>query len=303
MDIVSYSYADKQSKRIDNLFHVGETAPAKVVLGQEWAVPSTGKVYKRVNDGTQDLWKDITGQSNGYRRSDEEYIAGTAKDNYTGDLTTFTLLNGYKVGFVSVYLNGRLLSTSDYTATGGISIVFNTVTTNGDVVKVVAFDTYTVGDAYTKAESDTNFVDVAGDVMTGTLETPTTRLRAPSGGSVNLVPTDGVTDVDVLVPTTDIASRDFVVGGDGYSWVDETVNRSAGTTYTNTTGKPIMVSVSSYLGSSSPLELLVDGVLICMGGTGGTVQYYRYTNVQAIVPNGSTYAISTPTISVWSELK
>lgn len=91
--------------------------------------------------------------------------------------------------------------------------------------------------------------------------------------------------------------------GVGQTWQDVTSSRAAGTTYTNTTGKPIVVSVMSGGGAmTSGFYLLVDGVraaempYISSGGAAGSMA--------AVVPNGSSYSITAGCPkSYWSELR
>jgi len=89
------------------------------------------------------------------------------------------------------------------------------------------------------------------------------------------------------------------VGGQGYSWVDETANRASGTTYTNTMGKPLQVNVSA--ATSENQNVRVDGLII-----GFTTSTSTNTPFNFIVPSGSTYKFSdntATTISYWAELK
>ena len=51
--------------------------------------------------------------------------------------------------------------------------------------------------------------------------------------------------------------------GVGQTWQDLSGSRSTGVTYTNTTGKPIMVSLSMlYSAAGANLQTFVDGVFI-----------------------------------------
>ena len=86
--------------------------------------------------------------------------------------TTTTSLTGlsYTPNFVHVFHNGiRLVDGTDYTATNGTSITLTNAAENGDEVVVVSYGTFTPADAYTKAEADDRYVNVAGDTMTGGL--------------------------------------------------------------------------------------------------------------------------------------
>jgi len=103
--------------------------------------------------------------------------------------TTTTSLTGlsYTPNFVHVFHNGiRLVDGTDYTATNGTSITLTNAAENGDEVVVVSYGTFTPADAYTKAEADDRYVNVAGDTMTGGLTVIATdgvALRQTGGGS------------------------------------------------------------------------------------------------------------------------
>ena len=79
--------------------------------------------------------------------------------------------------------------------------------------------------------------------------------------------------------------------GVGQTWQNLTSSRASDVTYTNSTGKPILVVVNTYGGTS-----IVDGVTL------------RYTGVDMegdwsfIVPSGSTYSV-TGSIRSWAELR
>jgi phage-related tail fiber protein len=79
--------------------------------------------------------------------------------------------------------------------------------------------------------------------------------------------------------------------GVGQTWQDVKANRVTGTTYANTTGKPILVVVNTYDGTS-----IVDGVTLRYKGndTEGDWSF--------IVPSGSTYSV-TGNIRSWAELR
>jgi hypothetical protein len=62
--------------------------------------------------------------------------------NVSGPTTVFTV--AYTVGYVEVYVNGVLLSASDYTASNGTSVTLATTAISGDVVEFIAFTTGSV---------------------------------------------------------------------------------------------------------------------------------------------------------------
>ena len=94
----------------------------------------------------------------------------------TAGQTAFTI--SHTQGFVQVFMNGLLLDeTVDYTSNGS-AVTLTSGAAAGDEIEVVAYNTFSVGDSYTQAASDTRFVNATGDNMTGNLGIGTT---SPNG--------------------------------------------------------------------------------------------------------------------------
>ncbi len=95
--------------------------------------------------------------------------------------------------------------------------------------------------------------------------------------------------------------------GVGQTWQDVTASRVLGTTYTNSTGKPISIEVYSLMAVANVAwGVHVNGNFI--GGQRTDVWSSNSRNtVFAIVPNNSTYSIvasvGSVTIDKWSELR
>jgi hypothetical protein len=88
--------------------------------------------------------------------------------------------------------------------------------------------------------------------------------------------------------------------GYNQTWQDVTASRAASTTYTNSTGRPIFISVRMEQDDGT-LNLTVDGLMI--GRTGYTAGPVNYT-LTAIVPAGSTYLVTTTGGTLyWYELR
>lgn len=92
--------------------------------------------------------------------------------------------------------------------------------------------------------------------------------------------------------------------GYGQTWQNLTGSRAAGTTYTNTTGKPIMVAISNSGNPYQQFTLFVNGSATVLSNSGG-INYSHTGPIVAIIPSGATYSISitTGTLSYWSELR
>lgn len=115
----------------------------------------------------------------------------------------------------------------------------------------------------------------------------------PDGTSINV--SDGVISVSPEVAENAL--------GKGQNWVNVTTERVSNTVYTNTTGKPIFVSVSKASGGQwATIAAYVDDVLV-----GQAIGYYttvQQQHISFVVPNGSTYKVVSDTgFFNWSELR
>ena len=64
----------------------------------------------------------------------------------TGVQTDFTFASGYTVGYIDCYINGsRLIEPDDYTAADGSTVGLTTAATSGDVLELVAYKAFNVG--------------------------------------------------------------------------------------------------------------------------------------------------------------
>ena len=129
-----------------------------------------------------------------------------------------------------------------------------------------------------------------------------------SGLSVGGLPSGVINSTNIADAT--IAQGDLDTSiiplGAGQTWQSVTGSRAIGTTYTNTTGRTIMVIVSGTGGGANGLW----GVTI-----NSAISYYTpstyttgvWTACEFIVPAGQTYALSQQgsnvTLSNWSELR
>jgi hypothetical protein len=91
--------------------------------------------------------------------------------------------------------------------------------------------------------------------------------------------------------------------GVGQTWQNVTASRAFGTTYTNSTGKPIEVVIA--FANPSPGQsgvLTVGGVAIQFGQINSA--YINLASGSAIVPLGATYVFNTTTTLIqWMELR
>jgi hypothetical protein len=133
----------------------------------------------------------------------------------TSSQTTFTT-DGYTPNFVSVYLNGVLLSAADFTATNGTDVVLASGAAADDVVEVIAFSTFTVsaqtftgdvtasggtflptGDTSAGDAAAIGYTSALGIIVTGQGSTNDITLVNDADATVLAVPT-GTTNVDIV---------------------------------------------------------------------------------------------------------
>lgn len=91
--------------------------------------------------------------------------------------------------------------------------------------------------------------------------------------------------------------------GYGQTWQDVTGSRASGTTYYNTTGKPIAISIRIGITATSTNYLAVNGVTIAQNSGNGTGS--GVAQIVAIVPPGGNYLYTAGGGSViaWNELR
>jgi hypothetical protein len=105
----------------------------------------------------------------------------------------------------------------------------------------------------------------------------------------------GTTTLTLPATTGTVALTSDVIGL-SQTWQSFTVGttRVSGTTYTNTTGKPIQVLIN---GSGVSGSFFVSGIKV------GTWSTLAETAQSAIVPAGSTYVATAASLLQWSELR
>ena len=125
------------------------TEPTPTTSGATWYNTDTGTINKWVNNGTVDIWVDMTPKA---ADLSESFVA-------TEGQTTFTMGNGYVVGRVNVFLNGILLDESAYTAVNSVDVILNVGATAGNTLYIQAFGEFDLTSYYSNAELDNGQLD------------------------------------------------------------------------------------------------------------------------------------------------
>lgn len=89
--------------------------------------------------------------------------------------------------------------------------------------------------------------------------------------------------------------------GVGQTWQDVTGTRIAGTTYQNTTGRPIQIAVTAFA-ASNLMEVSANNSTWITVGSGGTAGGGLNTSC-SVIPNGHYYRFIGNSISFWAELR
>jgi hypothetical protein len=203
--------------------------------------------------------------------------------------------------------------------------------TNG-VIQAYDYQVLTTGFSYTFASGTQMLViNPAGTLATGTITMP----AAPADGMVvTISSTQPITALTVNANTGQTISNGGARGlqsggslsymynlantawrpfnatlpiGVGQTWQDLTASRALSTTYTNSTGRPIQVSVTATSTSSGSidLQLTVGGVLAGRQYQVPPGGFTAVGTVYAIVPAGNTYSCtgSGAASFTWQELR
>jgi hypothetical protein len=152
---------------------------------------------------------------------------------------------------------------------------------NSDITSITGLTTaLTVAQGGTGAATHTS-----KGVLIGNGTSAVTTVSPSTSG--NVLTSDGTSWTSASAPTS---------LGVGQTWQDVSASRSAGVAYTNSTGKPIMVSIMETTNTTA--ELYVGSVKVA-GATGTAVD----GTISTIVPNGSTYQLNAGGFLVWAELR
>lgn len=124
------------------------------------------------------------------------------------------------------------------------------------------------------------------------ISTPAIRAFA---ASVN----QGSIDIQALQAEVTLISSSLF--GISQTWQNVTGSRSLGTNFTNSTSRPIMVTIFATQVGSSFTNIIVNGVVAAQAQASTSVEG---VNVAAVVPPGAVYSVSTGnTLSYWAELR
>ena len=143
-----------------------------------------------------------------------QYTATAGQTTFSGtDLGNLTL-NYVDNNFVDVFQNGVLLKGggTDYTATSGTSVVLATGASVSDVIEIIVYDVFSVGNFFNRTDSDSRYLSAAKGIddqtssnddqltITDTAvvineDSDDVDFRVESNGNANMLVVDGGNDV------------------------------------------------------------------------------------------------------------
>ena len=251
-----------------NSFKDVATAPTSPtpIEGDRFFDNTTGIDYTYITDTDGSQWVEtstIGGSGNVYTKT-----TFTA----TASQTTFTL--NYNVGYVDVYLNGVKLTTSDYTATTGTTVVLSVAAALSDIVEIIAWTTWSATNTAIGAGTGTSLalngatLGANALAVTGTAAISGAATASTFNSSTLAVPTRQVltSGTTYTTPASVRQLRIRMVGGGGGG---AGTNGSQNVAGSNGVASSFN-SITAAAGSGAP----VGTVNVCSpggaGGTGGT---------------------------------
>lgn len=127
------------------------------------------------------------------------------------------------------------------------------------------------------------------------------RIQIDTSGIPLLVATPSTGDNSKKIATTEFVSNTAL--GVGQTWQNLIASRAFGTTYTNSTGRTIYVSVTVVISNGTNNSTLVcDGIKVAQIGMGTTS---GSATLHGVIPSGKTYRVDNlnNTLDAWSELR
>ena len=156
------------------------------------------------------------------------------------------------------------------------------------------------------AATNTTQVATTAYVQTELAGYPTSTGTGASGTWAIAISGNAATATSATTATTATTATNVTNAfGQGQSWADVKSTRALSTTYTNSTGKPIMVSIgmTSVNNVYGELTATISGVTLSLGYYTGNGQSGPASSF--VVPDGDTYQIacSNGAIRAWAELR
>jgi hypothetical protein len=223
---------------------------------------------------------------------------------YTDASKGWTTANNLSVGG-NLTVTGRAFATTPANGTSNTQVattlfVDNTVTAAIDLLGTMSIQN--ANNVSIEGGTITGITDLAvADGGTGRSTLTLNNVLTGNGtGAINSVAPG--TSGNVLTSNGSAWTSTCQVIGVNQTWTDVSGSRSVGVTYTNSTGRPILVLVT--LVNTGGAWMYINGNLVIRQfydvNTGAGQVGYSF--VTAIIPNGATYLVTSGNLSTWWEL-
>ena len=228
----------------------------------------------------------------------------------TAGQTAFTI--SHTQGFIQVFMNGLLLDeTVDYTSNGS-AVTLTSGAAAGDEIEVVAYNTFSVGDALNQAAADTRYVNATGDTMSGDLTIDTNTFHVDvADNRVGIGTTTPVHDLQIHKATASSQARiqmttneSGTTNGDGYAVAMEAGNRVYHWLYENApmqfaTNNTLNMVINANGSVTKPNQPFFDAYMSANYTTGSSGVYNISTSASwgAHVNTGSHFNASNGTFT------
>jgi hypothetical protein len=256
---------------------------------------------------------DITSSANGrFANTQAEQIQlvhGTPNDGINPQFFIGETSGGLLSGFRTIYdeTGNRYVLTTQFGTTPSISAVIidslgnttfaNSISArNGLSATNIFASSLSATNIFASSLSTTNIYS-SSNVGIGTT-TPNTTLT-----TVGNISATGVISISGTIFADASSQTSAAIGSPVQSWQNVTSSRAQGTTYTNSTGRPIQVAIYGTQSSASSVAFFINNVQVSSAvGVTNVASNWLITN--HIIPNNSTYRLGTGQQAiVWWELR
>ena len=239
--------------------------------------------------------------------------------NFANNLDTSGGLNPTALNAATPISKGGTAATTAAGARSSLSAAV--LGANNDITSLTGLTTPLSTSQGGTGTSSTTFANLTSNV-TGTLPIANGGTGATSLTANNVLLGNGTSALQVVAPSTSgnvltsngttwtsSASQSIGIGQTWTNMLSPSVLRAIGTTYTNSTGRPIQVSITIQFpaGFNSVVTFTVGGVVVASLGDNAASGPALLLPIQLIIPASTTYVVTatvgSPTLSSWAELR